>query len=165
MPRRPQDQIRPINAVGDYIDGRVDIDDAHRRGVMHKGIWLHVLTSDNKLLLVRRSASMATCAGGLSVVGEHSWLGESDERCARRALREELSGLARAAASAASSLYPLRAVPRWFLYDYPDDVRRDRALVSEWLLSLSINGSEALALLQQQAAPALTRSLTRTSDA
>ena len=147
-----EDQIRPVNAAGDYIDGRVGIDDAHRRGVMHKGVWLHVLTLDNHLLLLRRSPSMATCAGGLSIVGEHSWLGESDERCARRALREELPSLARAAASAAASLHPLRAVPRWFLYDYPDDLRRDRALISEWLLSLSINGTQAQALLRQQAA-------------
>jgi len=148
-----EDQIRPVNAAGDYIDGRVGIDDAHRRGVMHKGVWLHVLTLDNHLLLLRRSSSMATCAGGLSIVGEHSWLGESDERCARRALREELPGLAaRAAASATASLHPLRAVPRWFLYDYPDDLRRDRALISEWLLTLSINGTQAQALLRQQAA-------------
>ena len=146
-----EDQIRPVNAAGDYIDGRVGIDDAHRRGVMHKGVWLHVLTLDSHLLLLRRSSSMATCAGSLSIVGEHSWLGESDERCARRALREELPGLARAAASAAASLHPLRAVPRWFLYDYPDDLRRDRALVSEWLLSLSINGTQAQALLRQHA--------------
>ena len=152
----PEDQIRPVNAAGEYIDGRLGIDDAHRRGVMHKGVWLHVLSFDNKLLLLRRSSSMATCAGGLSIVGEHSWLGESDERCARRALREELPGLARALqhATAASSLHPLRAVPRWFLYDYPDDLRRDRALISEWLLSLNINGSEAQALLQKQVAPA-----------
>ena len=31
-----EDQIRPINAAGDYIDGRVGIEDAHRRAVMHK---------------------------------------------------------------------------------------------------------------------------------
>jgi len=147
-----EDQIRPINAAGDYIDGRVGIEDAHRRAVMHKGVWLHVLTSDNHLLLLRRSSSMATCAGGLSIVGEHSWLGESDERCARRALREELPGLARAAASSAASLHPLRAVPRWFLYDYPDGLRHDRCLISEWLLSLGINGTHAQALLRQHAA-------------
>ena len=148
-----EDQIRPINAAGDYIDGRVGIEDAHRRAIMHKGVWLHVLTSDNHLLLLRRSSSMATCAGGLSIVGEHSWLGESDERCARRALREELPGLARAAASSDASLHPLRAVPRWFLYDYPDGLRHDRCLISEWLLSLGINGTHAQALLRQHAAP------------
>ena len=42
-------------------------------GIMHKGIWLHVLTTDSALLLLRRAQTMVTCPGGLSLVGEHVW--------------------------------------------------------------------------------------------
>ena len=58
---------------------------------------------------------------------------------------EELAGLPR---HAVASLQPLRPKPRWFLYEHRDGVRHERALVSEWTARLSLNASDASALLR-----------------
>jgi len=58
---------------------------------------------------------------------------------------EELAGLPR---HAVASLQPLRPKPRWFLYEHRDGVRHERALVSEWAVRLSLNASDASALLR-----------------
>ena len=63
-------------------------------GTPHKGVWLHVLSHDEQLLLVRRAPTMATCAGKWSIIGEHHFTREVDDDCALRALRQELPGLA-----------------------------------------------------------------------
>ena len=52
-----------------------------------------------------------------------------------------------------ASLQPLRPKPRWFLYDmrhteHHDGVRHERALVSEWAVRLSLNASDAAALMR-----------------
>lgn len=140
--------IRPITTSGEYTTERPRaIDDVHHRAVLHKGIWLHVLTADNWLLLIRRSASMVTCPGGLSIVGEHSTADETDEHCVRRAVTEELPAFRSSAGS--ELMHPLRPIPRWFLYDYPDGTRRDRSLISEWLFRLELNSSVANAQLRK----------------
>ena len=59
------------------------IDLAHRTAVAHKGVWLHVVTSDGAVLVLRRSPTMATCPGRLSIIGEHHMRAETDEACAR----------------------------------------------------------------------------------
>ena len=148
------DWIAPIGPDGNFLaGGSVPIDAAHRGAVPHRGVWLHVLTLDGALLLVKRAQTMATCPGALSIVGEHHQRIEQDEDCALRALREELPGLQPLKRKKLLHLHLLRQRPRWFLFDYPlanapDAVPRyDRCLISEYVLRLAINSTEALEML------------------
>ena len=137
MVRRTTTQA--IDARGAYTETVLAADDAHKQGVLHKAMWLHVLSSDSQLLLRRPRA--AACMG---VVRSQHVRRETDEHCARRAMREEFPGLPRQVAS--FSLQPLRPKPRWFLYESGGE-RHERALVSEWAMRLSLNASAATALL------------------
>ena len=146
--------IAPISPAGLWLEtAPLPIDLAHRNAALHKGVWLFIVSADDELLIAQRNAAMATCPGTLTVIGEHHNGRESDAACARRALREELPGLY----SLSSSLYPLRPQPRWFLYDYPplaDGIaRRDRCLISEFVVELRANASEALARVKARGAP------------
>ena len=92
--RPPRDDVQPIDGRGAYADGPLlSLEEVHSKGILHKALWLHVLSSDHQLLLVRQPARAATCAGRLSVVRSHHVRRESDEHCARRMMREELPGL------------------------------------------------------------------------
>lgn len=117
---------------------------------MHKSLWLHVMSSDHQLLMMRRSAGSEQCPGRLSILGEHHVRKETDEHCARRTMRQELPALLR---SSIRSLQPLRPKPRWFLYEEADDARHDRSLVSEWVLQLALNSTEAAALIMKHQGP------------
>jgi len=146
--------IAPISPAGLWLEtAPLAIDLAHRTAVLHKGVWLFVVSADDMLLIAQRNAAMATCPGTLTVIGEHHNGRESDAACARRALREELPGLA----SLSSSLFALRRAPRWFLYDYAplaDGIsRRDRCLISEYVVELRANASEALERVRVRGAP------------
>ena len=153
MPYASGDLLAPIDASGRWLPNTpfVPIDLAHRRGMLHRGVWLHVLSSEDELLLTKRSQRMKTCPGTLSIIGEHHSGRENDDDTAKRALHEELPGLARRD-NVVHSMLPLRPTPRWFLYDYPlgagDAVRRlDRCLVSEYVVRLLTNTSQSLALI------------------
>eukprot|EP00322_Chrysochromulina_rotalis_P019864 CAMPEP_0115832720 /NCGR_PEP_ID=MMETSP0287-20121206/2804_1 /TAXON_ID=412157 /ORGANISM="Chrysochromulina rotalis, Strain UIO044" /LENGTH=195 /DNA_ID=CAMNT_0003286115 /DNA_START=137 /DNA_END=724 /DNA_ORIENTATION=+ len=93
---------------------------------------------------------MATCAGKRSIIGEHHNGRETDGACASRAIREELPGLAQVFDSLTP--FPLRARPRWFLFDYPPvsggAPRYDRCLISEYVLHLPSNASASLAAIR-----------------
>lgn len=144
------DMIAPVDTNGQYLSGPlVPIDIVHRQAMPHRGVWLHVLSSDDALLLVRRSPSMVTCAGTLSIIGEHHSGRESDNQCAARALREELPGLVGAFGANRLEAVPLRPQPRWFLFDYgPPRPRFDRCLISEYVVHLPSNASAALAAIR-----------------
>ena len=113
------DWIHPTDAAGNFAgDGLIPIDAAHRQGVPHRGVWLHVLTeADGCLLLVHRSPQMVTCPASWSIIGEHNAGREEDSDCARRAVREELPGLAPLLATSRLRIEPLRSQRRWFLFD------------------------------------------------
>ena len=141
--------IAPVDTNGSFLTGPVvGIDAAHRSALLHRGVWLHVLSSDGALLLVRRSSTMKTCPNTLSIIGEHHSGRELDDDCAARALKEELPGLA--------PLWPtfrrLRARPRWFLFDYAAagdrGARFDRCLITEYLVHLSLNQTAALTAIR-----------------
>jgi hypothetical protein len=144
------EMLQPVETNdGSFVDGpSVPIDAAHRRAVAHKGVWLHVVTADDGgVLVLRRSKRMVTCPGLLSIIGEHHKGREDDEGCAHRAMHEELPALERLPAHTVE-LVRLREKPRWFLYDYPDGSRRDRALIVEYVVVLrSMNRSVAAARL------------------
>ena len=145
------DLLAPIDASGNYVPGPlVPIEEVHRKAILHRGLWLHVMSSDHSLLVMRRAATMATCPSLRSIIGEHHSGREHDDHCAKRALREELPGLVRAFGS---MLIPvrLRERPRWFLYDYAPSnkiSRFDRCLITEYLLFLPANASTSLAALR-----------------
>ena len=115
-------------------------------------------------MLVHRSPKMVTCPGSWSIVGEHHSGRETDEQAAVRGLREELPGLAPLLGTRIR-LLPLRRVPRWFLFDYPptpDGSRRyDRCLISEYVVHVSANASEALSLLRGGASAELEHESSR----
>ena len=130
------------------------IDAVHRAGLPHKGVWLHVLSADDHLLLVKRAPSMVTCPSLWSIIGEHHFMREEDDAAAARGVREELPGLAPLRRTGKLTLKPLRERPRWFLFDYPlrpagssrsgsgggdEAARRDRCLVSEYLSLIHIS--------------------------
>lgn len=143
------DVIARIDESGLYLPGPlIPIDTVHRLGILHRGVWLHIVSSDAKLLLVRRSMVMATCPGLLSIIGEHHSGRETDEDCAERALREEMPGLVNAFWNVDPEL--VRPRPRWFLFDYPGGVPRyDRCLISEFVARLPVNASTALAAIHR----------------
>lgn len=72
----------------------VPINDAHKQGLLHRGIWLAVLRNTNdhhhEILLLRRAASLKTCPNVWGLCGEHSDPGEAWVDTARRAIDEEL---------------------------------------------------------------------------
>ena len=92
---------------------------------------------------------MATCPGALSIVGEHHQGAEEDEKCAARAIVEELPGLQPLMRNRRMQLHLLRKRPRWFLFDYPlgpspsATPRYDRCLIAEYVLRLEANATEA----------------------
>ena len=146
------DWVTPVGPDGQFLsNGAIPIDAAHRAGLPHRGIWLHVLSADGALLLVQRASTMATCAGLMSIVGEHHQHAEDDDNCAVRAVREELPGLAQLLRTR-MSLRPLRPRSRWFLFDYPrasleSEARYDRCLISEHVAMIDANATEARRLL------------------
>ena len=142
---------RISTADGAYSnDPLMNIDDAHRLAVAHRGVWLFlVLVPFGELLLVRRSVTMATCPDTFSIIGEHHFGREDDDAAAARALREELPGLVHVGSRL--TIFTLRDQPRWFLYDYPASsargARYDRCLIREYVVALEANRTEAVALL------------------
>lgn len=68
----------------------VPIGEAHSRGLLHRGVWIFVLDSRRRVLMLRRSPSTVTCPSAWSLVGEHSERAEPWAATARRALVEEL---------------------------------------------------------------------------
>jgi len=154
MPRRHRGRdvsVQSIDMSGAYTQQpQLAIDDVHRSGVMHKSLWLHVMSSDHQLLMMRRAAGAVQCPDRLSILGEHHVRKETDEHCARRTMRQELPALLR---SSIRSLQPLRPKPRWFLYEEADGARHDRSLVSEWVLQLALNSTEAAALIMRHQGP------------
>ena len=146
------DWVTPIGPDGQFLlNGAIPIDAAHRAALPHRGVWLHVLSADGALLLVRRASTMATCPGLMSIIGELHQHVEDDDICAARAVREELPGLAPLLGTQ-MSLRPLRPRSRWFLFDYPpatpeSAARYDRCLITEYVAMIDANSTEALRLL------------------
>ena len=84
---RPELESRTgaIDAIGAYTGQTLYIAAALKDGVLHKAMWLHVLSSDSQLLLHRLPSAASTC-----IVRNEHVRKETDEHCARRAIREEL---------------------------------------------------------------------------
>jgi crotonobetainyl-CoA:carnitine CoA-transferase CaiB-like acyl-CoA transferase len=74
-----------IDARGAYTGPVLSVDDVLKQGLQHKAMWLHVLSSDSQLLLHRLPSATSTC-----IVRSQHVRRETDEHCARRAIREEL---------------------------------------------------------------------------
>ena len=107
--------LQPITTSGEWLSGpAIPIDKAHRTAMAHKGVWLHVTTSDGAILVLRRSQHMATCPDLLSIIGEHHKGIETDSSCAKRAIHEELPALESLSADVLE-FQPLRSASRWFL--------------------------------------------------
>jgi isopentenyldiphosphate isomerase len=100
------------------LEQLVPISEAHRRGLLHRAIWLFVLDPHGRTLVLRRSRWTVTCPDTEGLVGEHSAPGESWTDTASRALVEEL-GLA--AASAARIEVSMLGPPLLFRTDYAVD--------------------------------------------
>ena len=69
------------------------IDQAHRQGLYHTGVWIHVTDSTGqKLLLLKRGPHLVTCPNSWGLVGEHTNRDETPLETVQRALVEELWG-------------------------------------------------------------------------
>lgn len=69
----PDEQLQlcdPTFATDDYVpNSLLHIDAVHRTGAPHRGVWLFVVDSQERVLLVHRSPRMVTCPNTWSLVG------------------------------------------------------------------------------------------------
>ncbi|KAI0565852.1 NUDIX hydrolase-like protein [Gracilaria domingensis] len=71
------------------IDGPVHIEEIHKNGLVHHGVWMFALDSHLRLLLAWRSPSTKTCPMTWTPIGEHSITNETFEETTERGLAEE----------------------------------------------------------------------------
>lgn len=83
------DLISPTDPHAIAQGGPLPIDVIHRRGLVHRGVWLFALDSHLRLLLAWRAPAMKTCPMTWSPLGEHAVSNETYERAASRGLSEE----------------------------------------------------------------------------
>lgn len=101
------------------VGGPYSIDTVHRKGLVHRGIWIFALDSQLRLLLAWRAPSMKTCPMTWSLIGEHSITNETMEQTAYRGLSEEARFIVR------PRVYPV-GQPFLFRYVYANGTREER---------------------------------------
>ena len=80
---RPELESRTgaIDANGAYTGQTLYIAAALKDGVLHKAMWLHVLSSDSQLLLHRARSGTSDVHGPTCIVRNQHVLRETDEHC------------------------------------------------------------------------------------
>jgi len=106
----------------------------HVQGLPHGGVWMFIVDSGGRLLVLKRAASLRTCANKWGLLGEHQWAGESPHVLADRAVDEELGPQLRQFVIASHNL---TAGPVWYRRDYADG-RIDRQATWLWAMLLAI---------------------------
>ena len=86
--------LTPIDPSTLVPKGTYTIDVAHRRGLLHTGHVLYIMDADGKILFLQRSASVKTCPGTWSILGEHANAGEDARETVVRGVEEELGFIA-----------------------------------------------------------------------
>jgi 8-oxo-dGTP pyrophosphatase MutT (NUDIX family) len=71
-------------------NGTSSLDEAHRLGLPHRGLWVLLVDQAGMVLQLRRSAQVRTCPNSWGFIDEHPRPKESFSSAAVRALHEEL---------------------------------------------------------------------------
>ncbi|CAN8076938.1 unnamed protein product [Agarophyton chilense] len=99
--------------------GPFHIDEIHKKGLVHHGVWIFALDSHLRLLLAWRSPSTKTCPMTWTPIGEHSITNETFEETANRGLTEEARFIVRPRVYAIGQ-------PFLFHYVYANGTREQR---------------------------------------
>lgn len=89
------DLISPTDPNLVLAGGPLPIDTIHRRGLVHRGVWIFALDSHLRLLLAWRAPAMKTCPMTWSTLGEHAITNETFLETTTRGLAEEARFIAR----------------------------------------------------------------------
>jgi isopentenyldiphosphate isomerase len=117
-------------------NGSAPIHMVHHQGKPHGCIWMFVLDSEGRILLLQRAQSMRICPGSWGLLGEHQHAAEGPFELAAGALDEELGPELRASGAIAHSVN-LTPTPLWYLKDYGDG-RVDRQATTLWAVMLNL---------------------------
>jgi len=134
------DPVTPASVL--VPNGTATIHEAHARGLPHGGVWVHVVDTAGKVLLLRRAEGVRTCPGTWSFIGEHRRPGEDDGGAhALRAAAEELGLTVGWLAAHVARSGPLAPWPVWETHRYADG-RHDREVSLLWALLLDVPAAE-----------------------
>ena len=121
--------LRPI--------GYATIDQTHRQNHYHTGVWIHLLDSTGRnMLLLKRGPQLVTCPNQWTLIGEHTLLDESSLETVQRGLVEEAWGGSNASyTTVVDFIRNMTAYPIYYFRDYGD--RQDRQLT--YLYEVKLN--------------------------
>jgi 8-oxo-dGTP pyrophosphatase MutT (NUDIX family) len=158
--------LDPVNPTADVEStGFVNIDFAHRAGMVHNGNWIalvdsHLSSSNGKqrrehqqqlqqrqprILLLKRGKDMVTCPNSWALVGEHAYRDEPPIETTRRAIREELgSTFSDLLDSDNASIGTLTEYPLYYerYYGPKNGNRVDRQLTWLWLVEVDLEAEK-----------------------
>lgn len=125
--RRVAEQLDVFSATDPYnpISGPFHIQHIHKKGLVHRGVWIFALDSHLRLLLAWRSPSMHTCPNTWSILGEHVITNETYRETAIRGLTEEARFIAR------PRIFPIGA-PFFYKYIYPANQTTNLQIDNQW---------------------------------
>jgi isopentenyldiphosphate isomerase len=123
--------IRPADYSPDIA---MEIQAVHEGGHAHGGMWLNIISSDGKLLLLKRGRALKTCPKSWGLVGEHETLSEGlGDAMARRAIREELGSFVESLIVKSSNITESPVL----YHKNEGDGRVDRQITALWCVHLN----------------------------
>ena len=66
------------------------LDTIHREALLHRGVWMMLVDTDDRMLVLKRGAQLVTCPNAWTLVGEHQKDRESSQETMLRGIQEEL---------------------------------------------------------------------------
>lgn len=124
----------------------VGIDEAHRSGHVHFGVWIFIVDSSQKVLLLKRGPELVTCPNSWGLLGEHASYKENPiddwHSILHRAVKEEMGPNIFTQNDFVYREAALSKYPVYYIRDYGpvNDNRIDRQLT--WLLLLQIENKD-----------------------
>ena len=135
------------------------IDQIHRRGLIHTGVWMYIIDNQRRILLSKRGPSMVTCPNRWMLLGEHSMVGEElqPDQTVLRGVREEIESFAVDDTRYFKRQHNLMTRnhggnPVYFELDYGPQVgnRIDRQVTYFWLVEFRVEGEAILQRMQNE---------------
>jgi isopentenyldiphosphate isomerase len=129
----------------------VPIDIVHRQGLVHTGMWMYVVDSQNSILVMKRGPQLITCPNMWSLVGEHTLGMESPVDTVLRGIQEELGS---DIISYISFMKPLTLLPLYYLRDYgPSNGNRiDRQVTWSYWVQLNQSADQIMIHVDEEVA-------------
>lgn len=134
----------------------MSIDQVHRQGFPHLGVWIFVVDSDERLLITKRGKKLLTCPNSWSLVGEHSSFGEelNPEKTVLRGLTEEISPflVSKYMKQNFNLMKDKEGKPVYYYRDYGHAMgnRQDKQLTYFWYVELNAPGEKILEDIKRQ---------------